>query len=107
MRGIERHQKHVCLLIDMIKRHFCEPHWQRGYVEVDKPLRSRFMCEGDKAQRVERKQHECFRGDLPKHRKFDRHRKTGTEKQASKKQVSKNCDRGGIRYSGTDFENGK
>lgn len=55
MRGIERHQKHVCLLIDMIKRlidmikrHFCEPHWQRGYVEVDKPARSRFMCEGYK-----------------------------------------------------------
>ena len=61
------------------------------------------LCaKGIKRQRVERKQHECFRGDLPKHRKFDRHGKTGTEKQ-----VSKNCDRGGIRYSGTDFENGK
>lgn len=54
------------------------------------------LCaKGIKRQRVERKQHECFRGDLPKHRKFDRHRKTGTEKQASKKQASKNCDRGG------------
>ena len=50
------------------------------------------LCaKGIKRQRVERKQHECFRGDLPKHRKFDRHRKTGTEKQASK-----NCDRGGV-----------
>ena len=48
------------------------------------------LCaKGIKRQRVERKQHECFRGDLPKHRKFDRHRKTGTGKQAPK-----NCDRG-------------
>ena len=49
------------------------------------------LCaKGIKGQRVESKQREYFRGDLPKHRKFDRHGKTGIQKQASK-----NCDRGG------------
>ena len=75
------------------------------------------LCaKGIKRQRVERKQHECFRGDLPKHRKFDRHRKTGTGKQAPKNRHRKTgIQKTGIeklrqgrgRYSGTDFENGK
>lgn len=52
------------------------------------------LCaKGIKRQRVERKQHECFRGDLPKHRKFDRHRKTGTGKQAPKNRHPKNRHR--------------